>query len=59
MQQKSEQQSLMQVFVQQQAFRKQQAFNLSQVAVQQHQKGDIDQKLYAVSHRKDALQLTN
>eukprot|EP00957_Ditylum_brightwellii_P129745 9897151-Ditylum_brightwellii.AAC.1 len=56
MQQKAEQESLMQAFVMQQAFAQQQAFNLAQVALQQHQQGDLDQKLSAVSQATDAQQ---
>eukprot|EP00957_Ditylum_brightwellii_P162344 12361347-Ditylum_brightwellii.AAC.1 len=47
MQQKAEQESLMQAVVVQQALAQQQAFNLTQTALQQHQQGDLNQKLSA------------
>eukprot|EP00957_Ditylum_brightwellii_P130805 9978293-Ditylum_brightwellii.AAC.1 len=56
MQQKAEQESLMQAFVVQQAFAHQQTFNLTQAALQQHQQGDLNQKLPAVSQATYAQQ---
>eukprot|EP00957_Ditylum_brightwellii_P084081 6392682-Ditylum_brightwellii.AAC.1 len=56
MQQKAEQESLMQAFMAQQAFAQQQAFNLTHAALQQHQQGDLNQKLSVVSQATDAQQ---